>query len=285
MKIVGSLFLYLTFSQITFSQNNSQYQEEKIKIALREIGNTLLLSNQDSITRVMPVLRINSDEYLLTLESNISIDPEVLVDATQTSFRNSEIDNEYIVEVLDCSIKEVIYSYQIKGHRGKDIVPCAGRQIPKNCYEIRVVFLSEKPNTAQTIIPVILGGMGLLLLLTILFFKFSNLKIVKKTTLSQPVENGVRLGNYVFYTDQRLAKQGKEIIKFTTKESEILKLLIHSPNQIITREELIKTVWEDNGVFVGRSLDMFISKLRKKIGNDTSLKIINIHGVGYKIEV
>ena len=57
------------------------------------------------------------------------------------------------------------------------------------------------------------------------------------------------------------------------------------PNQIIKREELTKKVWEDNGVFVGRSLDTYISKLRKKLQDDDSIQLINIHGIGYKLEV
>jgi DNA-binding winged helix-turn-helix (wHTH) protein len=57
------------------------------------------------------------------------------------------------------------------------------------------------------------------------------------------------------------------------------------PNQIIKRDELTKKVWEDNGVFVGRSLDTYISKLRKILKDDDSIRITNVHGVGYKLEV
>jgi DNA-binding winged helix-turn-helix (wHTH) protein len=60
---------------------------------------------------------------------------------------------------------------------------------------------------------------------------------------------------------------------------------VAQPNQIIKRDELTKKVWEDNGVFVGRSLDTYISKLRKKLKDDDSVRLINVHGVGYKLEV
>lgn len=56
-------------------------------------------------------------------------------------------------------------------------------------------------------------------------------------------------------------------------------------NKVIKRELIVKEIWEDNGVFVDRSLDTFISKLRKKFKNDPTINIINIHGVGYKLEV
>ena len=68
-------------------------------------------------------------------------------------------------------------------------------------------------------------------------------------------------------------------------ECELLTIFIAEPNQIIKREELTKKVWEDKGVFVGRSLDTYVSKLRNKLKEDTSVRLINIHGVGYKLEI
>ena len=81
-----------------------------------------------------------------------------------------------------------------------------------------------------------------------------------------------------------MVKQAIEI-SLSKKECELLAIFIDSPNQIIKRDELTKRVWEDNGVFVGRSLDTYISKLRKKLKDDTSIKLTNIHGVGYKLEI
>ncbi|MGB1041616.1 MAG: helix-turn-helix domain-containing protein, partial [Flavobacteriales bacterium] len=62
-------------------------------------------------------------------------------------------------------------------------------------------------------------------------------------------------------------------------------IFAESPNQIVKREELTKRVWEDNGVFVGRSLDTYVSKLRKKLNSDESIKLTNVHGIGYKLEI
>ena len=74
-------------------------------------------------------------------------------------------------------------------------------------------------------------------------------------------------------------------INLSKKECELLAIFIAKPNQIIKRDELTKKVWEDNGVFVGRSLDTYISKLRKKLKDDTSIKLTNVHGIGYKLEI
>jgi len=100
-------------------------------------------------------------------------------------------------------------------------------------------------------------------------------------------ENGVgeKIGSFYFYPEQnKLVKEAQEIA-LSKKECELLALFVANPNQIIKRDELTKRVWEDNGVFVGRSLDTYISKLRKKLKADTSIKLTNIHGIGYKLEI
>ncbi|MFM7428554.1 MAG: helix-turn-helix domain-containing protein [Flammeovirgaceae bacterium] len=71
----------------------------------------------------------------------------------------------------------------------------------------------------------------------------------------------------------------------TDKESRILTLLNRNIEQLTLREELIQHVWTDEGVITGCSLDMFISKLRKKLSADPDLRITNIHGKGYRLEI
>ena len=82
----------------------------------------------------------------------------------------------------------------------------------------------------------------------------------------------------------KLIKEAIEI-KLSAKECELMAILSVNQNQVVKREVLVKEIWEDRGVFVDRSLDTFISKLRKKFKDDASINIINIHGVGYKLEV
>lgn len=99
-----------------------------------------------------------------------------------------------------------------------------------------------------------------------------------------PTEHS-KFGSFQFYPDQnKLIKEAQEIT-LSKKECEILQIFVANPNQIIKREELTKKVWEDNGVFVGRSLDTYISKLRKKLKGDDSIKLTNVHGVGYRLDL
>lgn len=107
----------------------------------------------------------------------------------------------------------------------------------------------------------------------------------RKTITDTASNNSLSLGRFTFYPEQnKLIKEAEEI-PLSNKECELLTIFIDKPNEVIKREELMKKVWEENGVVVGRSLDTYISKLRKKLKDDTSIKITNIHGVGYKLEI
>ncbi|MBS1507673.1 MAG: response regulator transcription factor [Bacteroidetes bacterium] len=71
----------------------------------------------------------------------------------------------------------------------------------------------------------------------------------------------------------------------TQKEAEVMKLLCATKDRVLKREEILKSVWGDDDYFMGRSLDVFISKLRKYLKEDPSVEIVNYHGVGFKLEI
>ena len=79
-----------------------------------------------------------------------------------------------------------------------------------------------------------------------------------------------------------LHPQGEKVL--TQKEAEVLELLWRNKTRILKREEILKKVWGDDDYFLGRSLDVFISKLRKYLKEDPSLEIVNYHGVGFRLE-
>jgi DNA-binding response OmpR family regulator len=78
---------------------------------------------------------------------------------------------------------------------------------------------------------------------------------------------------------------GNEVTELTGKEVALLTVLHDSVNQTVEREVILNKVWGDEGDYIGRTLDVFISKLRKKLAADPDLKIANIRGVGYKLIV
>ncbi len=85
------------------------------------------------------------------------------------------------------------------------------------------------------------------------------------------------------FNNQIISIDGKST-KLTNKEARLLKILVQHKNQVIERDLIMKTIWEDDGYFVARSMDVFISKLRKYLAPDASVIIKNVHGVGYRLE-
>ena len=236
---------------------------------------------QDSTSLILPIVELSPNMYQLSFSNSLSFEPSTLVANMRESFSKANLPDEYRVEVIQCSDKEVAYSYQISAEAESTIIPCAGRYLPDACYLIEVNFINKVE--VSSIKDIVVKTIILIVIALIVFL------IKVKTTKSKKIESeqgaSEKLGSFYFYPEQnKLVKEAEEIA-LSKKECELLALFIANPNQIIKREELTKRVWEDNGVFVSRSLDTYISKLRKKLKSDTSIKLTNVHGVGYKLEI
>jgi len=93
------------------------------------------------------------------------------------------------------------------------------------------------------------------------------------------------IGKFVFDPENRLLKGNNAEVKLTTKENDLLKLLNKNSNSILDRNYALKKIWGDDSYFNGRSMDVYITKLRKHLKPDPSLQIINEHGKGFKLIV
>ena len=92
-----------------------------------------------------------------------------------------------------------------------------------------------------------------------------------------------KIGKFTFDTQKQILSTPEKQTKLTTKESELLGLLCAHANEILQRDFALKTIWIDDNYFNARSMDVYITKLRKHLKEDESIEIINIHGKGYKL--
>ena len=92
-----------------------------------------------------------------------------------------------------------------------------------------------------------------------------------------------KIGSFSFDTQKQILSRGDVQTKLTTKESELLSLLCAHANEILQRDFALKTIWIDDNYFNARSMDVYITKLRKHLKADENVEIINIHGKGYKL--
>lgn len=94
-----------------------------------------------------------------------------------------------------------------------------------------------------------------------------------------------KIGRFTFDTQKQLLVIGDKQTKLTTKENELLALLCSHANEILKRNDALRTIWIDDNYFNARSMDVYITKLRKLLKDDDQIEIINIHGQGYKLIV
>jgi DNA-binding response OmpR family regulator len=93
------------------------------------------------------------------------------------------------------------------------------------------------------------------------------------------------LGDLIFDFDQQKLTLKDKVVTLTSKESKLLKLFCIHRNKVIERDIILKAIWEDEGYFVGRSMDVFVSRLRKIFKDNNRVSIQTIHGVGYKLNI
>ena len=277
-----AIFIILFFGWF-FSSTNVPKEDfaEHTKVAMRAVGHNLLLANKDSTSVVQPIIELSNSKYQLSFEHEFSFLPNDLVAIVKENFSKAKLPEEYRVSVIQKNDDEIAYSYEMSNNEENTIIPCSGRYLSKKQYAIEVSFLEVKANTFYK--KVFLYAFLLVLLLFLFhWLKSKNESIVKP----QKIEgNYLEIGSFKFYPEQNKLVKAAQEIGLSKKECELLSIFIAKPNEIIKRDELIKRVWEDNGVVVGRSLDTFISKLRKKLKDDTTIKLSNVHGVGYKLEL
>jgi DNA-binding response OmpR family regulator len=92
-----------------------------------------------------------------------------------------------------------------------------------------------------------------------------------------------QFGEFVFRPRKNVVEQGINVTQLTSRESELLKMLCQNHQQVVKRPEILQQIWGSDNFFNARSLDVFITKLRKHLAGDPSVQVINVRGIGYKL--
>lgn len=110
------------------------------------------------------------------------------------------------------------------------------------------------------------------------------IKNILKRTLPPVIEAEVKIGDYSLNTQKLLLSHPNGNIRMTVREQELLLYLLKHNHSTITRNNILDNLWETNDYFTGRSLDVFISRLRKYFSNDPKVKIQSLRGIGFEID-
>ena len=285
MAVICAVLLRLSdsyrndYARVSMTDSDN-FDTARREVLLRRIGHEILLQSGDSTSRVLPVKKIAENEYQISFENELTFQPDSLVNITQRLLAKDPFAAYYVVNVLNCGNSSVAYGYAISKNKKDDIVACIGRRQPSGCYRINIKF---KPNgiiTAKN--GYLLGSLSFLA-----FVGFILLRLAKRRrVLAKDEYNQIfTLGSVLFDAQKRQLLINKTTIDLTGTETRLLLIFALSPNETIERSRLQKEIWEDEGIIVGRSLDMFISKLRKKLEPDPNINIVVVRSKGYKLEV
>ncbi len=256
-------------------------EEEKINLALRRMADQLLRASGDSVSRIPAIERSGEFSWKILMEQRFEYDS--LPGALQEAVVRYDIEATYQVAVKRCDNHKLDLGFFQKDFVQDSTVPCMGREEPEGCHYIEVTFMpyaTRKTFWAST---------SLLLLLTLVTGSGALIWYRKSEPPLDPSSSSEEQGWIVFGQSKinmsgQWLECGGQRVSLTYREAKLLKLLASHPDQVLERDFILNEVWGDEGIQVSRSIDMFISRLRKKLSPDPTISIVAVHGVGYRME-
>jgi DNA-binding winged helix-turn-helix (wHTH) protein len=265
------------------SDDSGKYRAGKINLALRRTAHHLLRLAGDSTSRIPAVEQTNA--YTFQVSFSRAFNYDTLPALLQQSLRLHKVAGAYDVAVLDCARGELQLGYSLHDLLTSGPVPCGGRSMAVGCYVLQLTFEPVAPAPQPSVRWPLVALVGLLSGVAFIMWRRS---ARTRGAVHQPgssLANAIRFGQSWLDVSNQLLTSGSSQHNLTYRETKLLRLLVSHPNEVLERNQILKLVWEDEGVTVGRSVDVFVSRLRKLLQNDPTLRIAAVHGVGYRLEV
>lgn len=276
------LAIFLFFPLLYGTENTEQH----LGVVFRNVAHEFLLQMDDSTSRVLPIAK-EDGRYKVEFERDFGFEPAMLSFACYKVIDENEVIENYRVEVERCGSGEVVHGFEISSDQDDSMIPCRSRALPNGCYTVYFTVLEEEKMVQEDKADGKSFGWNTIytLILLAVFFGLA-VYFNRKKDAPRSVSNIVHIGRYQFdRKGMKLTLEGRQSVTLSSKEADLLFLLFSKENKTLNREYILSVVWGDEGDYVGRTLDVFISKLRKKLEEDSNLKIVNIRGVGYRLVI
>lgn len=282
LSIACLLFALFVRSSSASNEQGARYFSEKVNLALRRTAHLLLAEGGDTTSRIPPVQQ--PEPYTFVIRFERGFDYSKLPVLLKESFDLHGIQRDYDVAVFNADDGSLQLGYNFQDYAGAGEVPCGGRAQGSGAYDVTVLFdLEEKPSFE------IAGWWGLVaggIFAGLFFWRYRRPASPAEPGPPAPQTPLVQLGaSSAFDLVNQTLQTGATFHKLTYREAKLLHLFGKHPNQLLERDFILKSVWEDEGILVGRSVDVFVSRLRKLLREDDSVRIAAVHGVGYRLEV
>ena len=275
------------FRQQQATEVGERLFSEKVNLALRYTAHRLLASAGNHTGAIPPVENPEETVWVVRLEQNFDYDsvPHIIREA----FALHHVEGEYNVAVINCQTDDLMLGFTASTSRDDTGVPCAGRDQMAGCFNLRVSF-PDRPGAGYLVTAWPWTGVLLLLVLVawgivVLFRRGKRTATPVEEPVLPPELAPLLFGQSVLdVQNQKLVVNGS-VKNLTYRETKLLRLFCEHANILLDRDQILRLVWEDEGIIVGRSVDVFVSRLRKLLKEDETVKISNVHGVGYRLEV
>ncbi|MEL6274207.1 MAG: winged helix-turn-helix domain-containing protein [Bacteroidota bacterium] len=256
--------------------------DRRANLALRQIGHELLLSEGDCNSTLPPVDRGEDGRFILRTGRLLNYD--TLQHIAPNIMRISGINQPYSLAFEDCDTGSLVLGF-VWSPEGEFAEPtCAEREQLPGCFNLSLAISpigsgSTSPHPIWFFIVLVLGA----------FLRVPIQRLIAASQSKEEQANNPRLvslGSATrFDPNAQVISHAEEIISLTFRESKLLHYFAQHANEVLPREDINAAVWGEEGIIVGRSLDVFVSRLRKKLKADSTLEIVAVHGVGYKFNV
>lgn len=277
---------------------------EKVNLALRRTGHLILKQSGDSTTQIPPVKQVSQNVWELRLPEYFQYDS--LPYFLQSSLNIHQIRCKYNVAIFKCSDTTLVKGYSFGDIANGQKAPCTNRIMEKDCYDIRLTLLPEmkKEHSFMLIARIVSAFSSVVLsVIAVVYFvgiyrnsrkdlPFSSgetdsglLSPEAEERINIPVKPALRFANSSLDVSNLELKCGEICHRLTYREAKLLHFFVQQANQVLERNFILENVWEDEGIVVGRSIDMFVSRLRKMLKDDPDVQLVAVHGIGYKMEI
>lgn len=163
------------------------------------------------------------------------------------------------------------------------------KTIRKTDYTTPILFMSARDDDKEKIHAYCSGGDDYIVkpfTITELSLRiYALLRRAKPSLVNHELPETLHFGNFTFDYPNRLLCTPTDSVPLTRKEAEVLRMLASNINNVVKREKVLTDVWGENDYFMGRSMDVYIARLRKKLAEDKNVSIVNVHRMGFKLEV
>lgn len=227
----------------------------------------------------MPTVLLVEDDYQLgpMLKDSLEL-KNYRVDLEQKGERAIQL---FLAAKYDIVLLDVI----LPGMSGLDLA----KEIRKTDFTTPILFMSAKDNDKDMIHAFCSGGDDYIVkpfsVTELSLRMYALLRRSKPNMNKENMPEMIKFGIFTFDYPNRVLCTNSNQVNLTKKEADVLQMLAANVNNVVKREKVLTNVWGENDYFMGRSMDVYIARLRKKLAEDKRVAIVNVHRMGFKLEV